>query len=353
MSLSVTTKPFSKAFVISLMAATAISMLPAQASGRDPAPIRFGHATQTTAAQPARVQYASATPTRRSSVRSDVFAYPDEPLPAGYGRAETIQTSYQVSDLTNAQYQIPYVDPVEYASYVKIGNPYTVNGITYYPEEDPFYNETGMASWYGPGFHGNLTANGETYDMHAFTAAHPTLPLPSFVEVTNHATGESVVVRVNDRGPFARDRVIDMSYAAAERISLVGPGSAEVQVRYLGPAPRDPTDPPVRSAPTPVQPDVIQASYEPPAPSTLLEAARSNVPSHYVQLSSFQDRGNANAFRDQLRSSGSDANVVFATVNGARYYRVVLGPFNSETAARGQQQAMLRQGYEGFVIENP
>lgn len=118
----------------------------------------------------------------------------------------------------------------------KLGRPYTVKGRLYTPRHQPNYSRTGVASWYGRDFHGRLTANGEVYDMNQMSAAHPTLPLPSLVEVTNMRTGRKVVVRVNDRGPFARGRIIDLSYRAATELELVGRGVGEVHVRYVGPA---------------------------------------------------------------------------------------------------------------------
>ncbi|MFT7577829.1 MAG: rare lipoprotein A [Alphaproteobacteria bacterium] len=119
----------------------------------------------------------------------------------------------------------------------KLGRPYQVGGKTYTPRREPNYSRTGIASWYGKDFHGRLTANGEVYDMHALTAAHPTLPLPSMVEVTNTRTGRRVTLRVNDRGPFAHGRIIDLSHRAAQELGLARSGVGEVHVRFLGPAP--------------------------------------------------------------------------------------------------------------------
>lgn len=114
---------------------------------------------------------------------------------------------------------------------VKIGKPYDVGGKTYYPQYDPTYDETGLASWYGPGFHGGRTANGERFDTHDLTAAHPTLPMPSLVRVTNVENGKTLVVRINDRGPFAKDRIIDLSSAAAHELGIKG--LAKVRVQYM------------------------------------------------------------------------------------------------------------------------
>jgi rare lipoprotein A len=119
----------------------------------------------------------------------------------------------------------------------RLGRPYTVRGRTYTPRHDPTHEEVGVASWYGEDFHGRRTANGEIYDMYAFSAAHRTLPMPSYVRVTNVSNGRSVVVRVNDRGPFHSNRVIDLSKRAATVLDLRGSGVGRVRVTYVGRAP--------------------------------------------------------------------------------------------------------------------
>lgn len=116
----------------------------------------------------------------------------------------------------------------------KVGKPYQVNGEWYYPQMVNDYREIGVASWYGQPFHGRKTANGEVYDMHGMTAAHPTLPLPSIARVTNLENGRSITVRVNDRGPFAKRRIIDLSRRAAWELGFKDQGTAEVEVFYLG-----------------------------------------------------------------------------------------------------------------------
>jgi rare lipoprotein A len=116
----------------------------------------------------------------------------------------------------------------------KVGQPYKIKGRWYYPEFVTEYEASGVASWYGEFFHGRPTANGETYDMYALTAAHPTMQLPSVVEVLNLENGRSLILRVNDRGPFVDDRLIDLSYAAARELGFVRQGLANVRVRYLG-----------------------------------------------------------------------------------------------------------------------
>lgn len=117
-----------------------------------------------------------------------------------------------------------------------VGKPYKINGRWYKPRHQPNYNRTGIASWYGPNFHGRKTANGEIYDQTALSAAHPTLPLPSYVRVTNISNNRSVIVRVNDRGPFHKSRIIDLSYRTAELLGTRAGGLAKVKVNYIGPA---------------------------------------------------------------------------------------------------------------------
>lgn len=156
---------------------------------------------------------------------------------------------FQMSLIAAAIFTLSACTTAEYASHVikttggntntanagnfKIGKPYTVMGQSYTPRETYSYSERGIASWYGPGFHGGKTASGETYDKYAYTAAHRTLQMPSLVRVTNLDNGKSVIVRVNDRGPFAKGRVIDISKRAAEAIGMIGTGTARVQLDLL------------------------------------------------------------------------------------------------------------------------
>lgn len=124
----------------------------------------------------------------------------------------------------------------------RVGRPYTVAGRTYFPEENVNYSAVGVASWYGDDFHGRYTSNGEIYDKNSISAAHKTLPLPSYVRVTNLSNRRSIVVRVNDRGPFARDREIDLSYRTAQLLGFHGRGLAKVKVDYVGRAPLNGSD---------------------------------------------------------------------------------------------------------------
>ena len=124
----------------------------------------------------------------------------------------------------------------------RIGKPYTVAGRVYVPEENVSYREEGMASWYGDDFHGRLTANGEVFDMASLSAAHPTLPMPCYARVTNLGNGKSLIVRVNDRGPYAGNRLIDVSNRAAELLEFKNTGVARVRVEYVGRAPLEGSD---------------------------------------------------------------------------------------------------------------
>lgn len=144
----------------------------------------------------------------------------------------------------------------------RIGKPYTVAGRTYVPEEDTHYRAEGLASWYGDAFHGRLTANGEVFDMTALTAAHPTLPMPSYVRVTNLQNGRSLVVRVNDRGPYHGNRIIDLSNTAARLLEFRNNGVARVRVEYVGRAPLEGSDDRVLMA-------TLRSGEPAPAPSNV------------------------------------------------------------------------------------
>ncbi len=156
----------------------------------------------------------------------------------------------------------------------KVGSPYQIFGVWYYPAEDETYDSTGIASWYGPQFHGKPTANGEIFDMHAISAAHPTLPMPTLARVTNLENGRSIVVRINDRGPFAKGREIDLSRRAAELLGYLKQGTAKVRVQYLSRAPL-PGEPPVQVA-------SAKETFVMPAPETPVEALKP-VPTGNVQ----------------------------------------------------------------------
>jgi rare lipoprotein A (peptidoglycan hydrolase) len=167
-------------------------------------------------------------------------------------------------------------DPVPKGGGVyKLGDPYLAGGKWYVPVNDKSYDEVGLASWYGDFFHGRRTANGEIYDMAALTAAHPTLPLPTYATVTNLANNRTVVVRINDRGPYHDGRIIDLSHKAAELLGFYGHGTAAVRVRYFAPAPLNGDDHLERSilARQPWAPRVVSSAAKRKSPGSDLLAA--------------------------------------------------------------------------------
>jgi rare lipoprotein A len=164
-------------------------------------------------------------------------------------------------------------DPVPKGGGVyRVGSPYVVGGQTYYPQNDPNYRAEGLASWYGDDFHGRYTANGEIFDKEGISAAHPTLPLPSYVRVTNLSNSHSIIVRVNDRGPYHGNRIIDVSTRAAHLLGFYNRGTVPVRVEYVGRAPLEGSDDRILEA-------TLRTDNEPaPAPWNLKLAATSIMP---------------------------------------------------------------------------
>ncbi|MBX6328594.1 MAG: septal ring lytic transglycosylase RlpA family protein [Pseudolabrys sp.] len=166
----------------------------------------------------------------------------------------------------------------------RVGKPYVVAGRVYVPEADPHYTAVGYASWYGDAFHGRYTANGEIFDANAITAAHPTLPLPSYVRVTNLQNHKSIVVRVNDRGPYVGDRIIDLSIRTAKLLGFYGHGLAKVKVEYIGLAPLAGSDDRVlmstlrENAPAPARPVLVAANGPARVPSLVARPRDVPVP---------------------------------------------------------------------------
>lgn len=207
--------------------------------------------------------------------------------------------------------------------------PYEVFGVAYTPLLDhQGFVEQGIASWYGKDFHGRKTSNGEVYDMYAMTAAHKTLPLGVFVKVENLRNGSSEVVRVNDRGPFVAGRIIDLSYTAANRLGVVGPGTAPVKVTALG-----------------YQVDDGAGHYH----YTLPESIQTGP--FAIQVGAFTRQDNASRLAETLRGQYGQADIRPAWVRGQQFYRVRAGEYHSLAEAEQARQALQQAGYAGgFVV---
>lgn len=214
---------------------------------------------------------------------------------------------------------VPRYEPLS-----KRGNSaYTEFGRRYVPLNSARgYRERGIASWYGRKYHGRTASTGETYDMYAMTAAHPVLPIPSYARVRNLENGRVIVVRVNDRGPFRDNRIIDLSYAGAARLGIIGAGTGLVEVEAVFPD---------------------EAPVTPPAAVTQAGL--------FLQLGAFGDRSNAEALRSRLETDGFQP--VFLAANetgGSRLYRVRLGPLNGANEADRIAEALKRSGYAPLVV---
>jgi rare lipoprotein A len=297
---------------------------------------------------------------------------------------------------------IPLGQPVPKGGGVyHVGKPYEIAGLTYTPREEPGYDRVGNASWYGELFHGRRTANGEIYDMESLTAAHPTLPLPVYARVTNLNNGRSIVVRINDRGPYARDRIIDLSRRSAELLAFRTNGTATVRVKYLGRAPLNGDDsyernylasqgwmrvanrgksPKDRAAAIainrtlpaenpenlarPWKQAALLPSPAPQAPSSppaalaapqstasipALTSAKLQGPGVVIQAGSFKNKENAERARTALAALAPVEVTPIEVGGGGVYFRVRVGPFataGSKTALTSVRNA----GYQGAKI---
>jgi rare lipoprotein A len=239
-----------------------------------------------------------------------------------------------------------------------VGKPYEIAGQRFYPHEDPDYDKVGQASWYGPKFHRRMTSNGEWFDQHYLSAAHPTLPLPSYARVTNLENGRQLVVRVNDRGPFVANRIIDLSKKSAEVLGFRKRGTARVRVQYLGPAPlndqgthlasmnrhldsgepvkpilvADKT-PPAVAASAVAAPAVAASASAPPTLNTSQQQAPvRHDTGYYVQVASFSDPSNAGRAEATLASLGPVV-ITPVDVERGRFYRVQVGPLDDQATA--------------------
>ena len=265
----------------------------------------------------------------------------------------------------------------------KVGSPYQINGTWYHPEESFTYDAVGVASWYGPGFDGKLTANGEIYDQNALTAAHPTLQMPSLVRVLNLENGRSVVVRVNDRGPFAHGRIIDVSRRAADLLGFLDQGTARVRVQVLteesyaiavearggdiGPVvaarPREEVQVASLATPATVASAAIPAPVPAPRPVAIAPAAEPAAVAepaparpepaasgYFVQAGAFSVYDNASRLRARLAPLANTTISPLTRSDGSTLYLVQLGPIETAELAdevlagvidRGQSDARI------------
>jgi rare lipoprotein A len=261
------------------------------------------------------------------------------------------------------------------SSHQKVGDPYVVAGQRFVPRRDDTYDETGIASWYGPTFHGRPTANGEVFDQNLLTAAHTTLPIPSIIEVTNLENGRSVILRLNDRGPFVDDRMIDLSREAATQLGYRQRGLARVRVRYLGPAQAHGAPPthgaragnnrPAAPAPTPVSapPPLMTPAYIPAEPIEVSSEAftrndppRAEVlgdiqPSLTIQAGAFGDPANAQRLAARLSHDGGEAWVEPAQSGNAVVYRVFFGRWMDQGSASSARTLLENFGvYDARIV---
>ncbi|MSO92708.1 MAG: septal ring lytic transglycosylase RlpA family protein [Rhodospirillales bacterium] len=281
----------------------------------------------------------------------------------------------------------------------KVGQPYQVDGVWYYPAEDFDYDETGIASWYGSDFHGKATANGEVYDMNALTAAHKALPMPSFVRVTNLDNGRSIVLRVNDRGPFVRGRIIDVSRRGSQLLGFEQAGTARVRVQILADESRAIAaklkgetvamqgNGPIKNNERHAKPQVSSESLPPPKGASAPAASPGHAPRDlapkavpvwadaatdrvstvanpvsgvvsqqpirpttlFIQAGAFGQYDNAQRVRTALAHAGS-VRVSEILVNGRGLYRVRVGPFANLEDADRTLNSVMQAGYPDAKI---
>ena len=238
----------------------------------------------------------------------------------------------------------------------KVGQPYQIKGVWYYPHEDYSYDETGIASWYGEDFHGQRTANGEIFNKNELTAAHKTLPLPTLARVTNLDNGRSVVVRVNDRGPFSGARIMDVSQRTAQLLGFEKQGTAKVRIQVLadeskaiadalrhygGTATAEASPVAAVTAQTLAAPLPKIADVKPVAEVHQLPVTGANQ--IYIQAGAFTKLDNATQLKQQLAKVAS-ASIVDSTVRGVRFYRVRIGPVADVTKADALLQKVVHSG---------
>ena len=269
----------------------------------------------------------------------------------------------------------PKQKAIDTGGYYKVGKPYQIKGQWYYPKEDYSYDETGIASWYGDAFHEKKTANGEVYNKNELTAAHKTLPMPSLARVTNLENGRSIVVRVNDRGPYSGARIIDVSQRSAQLLGFENQGTAKVRVQVLADeskaiadamrtygGPSDASEKivavnqtsnssaavqTVSLDPTPAPVPQSVATVKPVAEFVQLPVTGSN--NIYIQAGAFTNQDNAMRLKATLSRVGK-ATVTQALVKGTQFYRVRIGPIDSVSDADKLLKRVVTSGAQNARI---
>ncbi len=224
-----------------------------------------------------------------------------------------------------------YKKEKEIIPYYKVGNPYSINGIQYIPKEDPDYFEEGIASWYGPKFDGKLTANGEIFDQYAVTAAHRTLPIPSLVKVTNLENNRSIVIRINDRGPFVGDRIIDLSYKSAQLLGIIQKGTGKVRVEVI---------------------DYGEHLLVKNSKKLLKTNVKQNK-EYFLQVGVFKEASNADRLSDKLRNTDYINYKVFTNtvnINDRILYIVKIGPIQNNENIKYVQRKLKNNKINTKVI---
>lgn len=234
--------------------------------------------------------------------------------------------------------------PEEYS--VRANKPYRALNQQYTPMQSYMpYKEEGIASWYGKRYHGKKTSIGETYDMYGMTAAHTTLPIPSYAKVTNTANGRSVIVRINDRGPFIDGRIIDLSYAAAYKLRMAEKGSAKVLVEAI-----DTRYAALEKNAIPTDADAINRVYTPkeiPASSAVI----TNGAGYYVQVGAYKSQENSRKLIDRIQAFDRPDTIQLIEVESEGYYRVKFGPYDSKDAADSAAVQLRKQYNVGTIIQ--
>lgn len=239
-------------------------------------------------------------------------------------------------DVSNIQNPVPRLEPRS-----KYGNPssYVVQGRRYYLQQSASnHHEQGIASWYGTKFHGRRTSSGEPYDMYAMTAAHKTLPIPVYAEVTNQENGRKIIVRINDRGPFVDDRIIDLSYVAAKKLGITAKGTGRVTVRTIDPRRQQAPSKVAVSSTVPTQAIVVPTAFSQPT---------KNIPPGqiYLQVGAFTEHQNATQLQQQLVTATTE-NVLINRKSSGEYdlYRVRIGPLASDDEVQRLRLQLSRLG---------